>query len=83
MKIDQRPTVKLELVITLDEQEAGALQALAGYGVEEFLKVFYEKMGKAYLQQYEAGLRSLFKVSFQCIPSYLDKARKAREVFDK
>ncbi|MCX5478486.1 hypothetical protein OSH08_05690 [Kaistia geumhonensis] len=38
-----------------------ALDALVGYGVDAFLKVFYEKLGEAYMRPHEAGLRSLFK----------------------
>lgn len=45
----------------LTKGEAQALGALAGYNIEDFLKVFYEKLGKAYLQPHEKDLRNLFK----------------------
>lgn len=59
-KIEGRPKVTMTVSIALTEEEACALDALAGYGVDEFLRIFYEKMGRAYLQPHEAGLRSLF-----------------------
>jgi hypothetical protein len=43
----QHAEVSLTLSLTLGEGEARALEALAGYGTDAFLEVFYEKMGKA------------------------------------
>lgn len=54
------PTVTVTATLTLDLAEIAALDALAGYGTDEFLKVFYAKLGEAYLKPHEAGLRSLF-----------------------
>lgn len=47
--------------ITLTESEVMALDGIFGYGVEAFLKVFYREMGKAYVEPYEIGVRSLHK----------------------
>lgn len=58
--IDCRSTIQAHITLRLNEDEAAALDALVGYGVESFLKVFYEHMGRAYLQPHEKGLRSLF-----------------------
>lgn len=84
-KLEGRAGLSLTVAMVLTEQEAGALDALAGYGVDGFLEVFYTKMGKAYLQPYEAGLRSLFD-SVQNGPAsvrgLLNRARKARQVFN-
>jgi hypothetical protein len=83
-QLESRPTVKLDIVIRLTEEEAGAL---AGYGVEEFIKVFYEHLGKAYLEPYEKGLRSLFKsvrgsdAGALGLSSYLQRAKTARNTF--
>lgn len=55
-----RHKVEISATLELTQAEIGALDALAGYGTDTFLKVFYERMGKAYLQPYEAGLKSLF-----------------------
>jgi hypothetical protein len=52
---------------------------LFGYDVEAFLKVFYEKMGKAYVQPHEAGVRSLHATIRGVVSepiAAVDKARK-------
>ena len=58
-KFTLKPTVKFEMHMTLNESEARALEALAGYGVDDFIKFFYEHMGEHYLKPHEAGLREL------------------------
>lgn len=55
-----KPAVTVTATLTLDHAEIAALDALAGYGTQAFLDVFYAKLGKAYLGPHEAGLRSLF-----------------------
>jgi hypothetical protein len=65
--------------LTLTEQELGALDALAGYGVEGFLTAFYTTMGRSYLQPYEKGLRSLFETITATCPVALSDVRKARQ----
>jgi hypothetical protein len=83
-KIEGRPSISASVVIALTESEAGALDALAGYGVDVFLETFYAKMGRAYLEPYEAGLRSLFEAVHggPCsVKNVLDRARDARQVF--
>ena len=79
MSIHTRVEVTLRAAIELDEQELGALDALVGYGVDPFLKVFYEKLGKAYMQPHEAGLRSLFEKIRAEVPSALRKVHDARK----
>lgn len=56
-----QPRVTVTATLTLDHAEIAALDALACYGTDAFLKVFYEKLGEAYLRPHEAGLRSLFE----------------------
>lgn len=83
-QIEGRGTLSASVVMVLSEEEAGALDALAGYGIDPFLAVFYEKMGKSYLQKYEAGLRSLFKSIHggdASVELILQRAKSAREVF--
>lgn len=53
--------MKFDVVFVLNEKEAKALDALAGYGTDPFLEVFYKSMGRHYLSPHEAGLRSLFE----------------------
>lgn len=69
-----------KITFTLNEQEARALNAIAGYGANAFINVFYEKMGKHYLQPYEAGLRSLFEMATQILPQHYENVDKAREL---
>lgn len=76
-----RPTVQLHVDIQLTELEARAIDALVGYGDDDFVKVFYEKLGKAYMEKYEAGLRSFFKSMREQLPQLLSRADEARKVF--
>lgn len=76
------PKVEFELYISLNESEARALEAIVGYGVDDFLKVFYTRMGEAYLKPHEGGLRSLFQAVKDDVIRQLravDKARAALE----
>lgn len=63
IKTELNPKIYLELT----EGEAGCLDAICGYGHEDFLKVFKEKLGSHYIERngYEDHIKSLF-----------DKARK-------
>lgn len=84
-KIGSRGVVSSEITIVLSEAEAGALDALAGYGADSFLAVFYEKLGKAYMEPYEAGLRSLFEAvnGGECgVQSFIRRAKDARDVMN-
>jgi hypothetical protein len=73
-----KPRVVVETTMVLSEDEVAALEALAGYGTEEFLRVFYERLGKNYLRPHEAGLRSLFATIRRDAPTILHGAKKAR-----
>lgn len=81
-RIEQQPAIMVQMTMLLNESEMRALDALTGYDIEEFLKVFYEKMGQSYLKPHESGLRSLFKAVRTEIPPILERARKARAAFD-
>ena len=47
-KIETLPKIQIEIRLILTEEEAAALSAIAGYGIDAFLEVFYDKMGKSY-----------------------------------
>ncbi|CDN60000.1 hypothetical protein I35_1477 [Burkholderia cenocepacia H111] len=64
------------------ESELRALDALTCYGIDSFLEVFYAKLGKAYLQPHEAGLRELFSSINTQVPTILRRADAAREAFE-
>ena len=75
--------MKLNLAIELSEEEVRALYEITRYDVESFLKVFYEKMGKAYLEKYQTGVRTFFNSFTREAGPWLTKADEAREVFNK
>lgn len=52
-------SLESRVLVEMTETEVKALEAIFGYNVDVFLKVFYEKMGKAYVQPHEAGVRAL------------------------
>lgn len=80
MKVIQT-SVQLEtkILLELNEDEARALSGIFGYNVEEFLKVFYEKMGKSYVKPYEDGVRSLHKSLRGLMDGALVHVEKARK----
>lgn len=80
-RLHQSPTITVEAQLTLNYEEMKALDALAGYGIDAFLKVFYKEMGKAYLQPYEAGLRSVFEVIRSELPPITNRAKNAARAF--
>jgi hypothetical protein len=78
-----KTTLKLDFKTRLDlnESESRALDALAGYGTDSFLKIFYEKMGRHYLEPYEDGLRSLFeKISNELRPEIRNITKMQRQI---
>ena len=81
-KIATKTIIEFHLTIQLSEQEARALEALAGYGSKEFLRIFYEYMGRHYLEPHEAGLISLFDIIRGTVPGFLHRVDDARETFE-
>lgn len=83
-KVEGRALLTATITVALTESEAEALNAIVSYGDTEFLKVFYEHMGRAYLEPHEAGLRSLFHSirDGECgIRKILENAKAARKTF--
>jgi len=80
-QIKASATVEGRVTLHLTETEAAALDAITGYGVEPFLKVFYAQMGKHYLQPHEAGVKSLFDTVRRDVPHALDRFKAARLAF--
>src|SRR3954462_10678061 len=67
--------------VSLSEAEAKALWALACYGADGFLRVFYKEMGEAYLKPHEKGLRSLFANAATQVEAVSRHIDTSREVF--
>lgn len=77
----QRPKIEMNVSLELTSEEVRALYALAGYGIDGFLEVFYKQMGKHYLQPHEAGLRSLFKTIRETLPPIIARHDAAMQAF--
>jgi hypothetical protein len=70
--------VTFTATLTLSEIELRVLDAMAGYGAEEFLKGFYKHLGKAYMEPHEAGVRKLFESIKASVPAQLERVDEAR-----
>lgn len=76
--------IKLEAQVTttvtikLSESEARALQAIAGYGVDNFVNEFYKTMGEHYLKPHVEGLKTLLKGVNDVIVPALSEVDRAR-----
>lgn len=77
--VDSR--VSASITIRLTEDELRALHAITAYGTDQFLSVFYEKMGRACLEPHEAGLRTLFAALASESPLVERRIDAAREAF--
>lgn len=73
---------KLTVLLELDEAEVRALDGIFGYNVDAFLKVFYERMGKAYVQPHEAGVRSLHASIRGAMAGPIAKINAARDTLE-
>lgn len=60
MKLTTKAEATFTFHLIITEGEMRALDALVGYGFDEFIKVFYEKLGKAYMESHEQHLKNLF-----------------------
>ena len=75
-------TVTFTATLTLNETEVRAFEALVGYGDDNFLKVFKESLGAAYIRDHEAGVRSAFgAIRRDVLPALreIDQARRDLE----
>jgi hypothetical protein len=71
--------VKIVATIELTEGDLRALEALAGYGDDAFLKAFYVKLGMHYMKPFERDLRGLFARIRSTVPKALQAVLAARE----
>lgn len=73
------PTITLELTVG----EAGALQAICGYGPKVFLEWFERNLGKHYLAAYREHVISLFDKGYKLnkdVERYQEFLRKLAEL---
>ncbi len=72
--------IKFGANLYLNETEIRALDALVGYGTEPFLKMFYDKLGKSYMQPYENGLTTLFENIRSVVHPAIGEINRTRQV---
>ena len=82
-KITELPTVTVEAKFTVTEGELRALEALAGYGDDAFIEMFYKTLGKTYLQPHEKYLREFLKSIRSIATPILSRTDAARKAFNK
>lgn len=80
-KVQSKADIDLQITFTIGEKEARALDALVGYGDEAFLNVFFEKLGKHYMEPHKAGLISFFAAVRVSVLGPLRRVDEAREVY--
>jgi hypothetical protein len=78
-KFISRASVQFKATFEITESELRALDGLAGYGDDAFLKVFKEGLGAHYIENHEAGLRSFLKTVRDQTPGVISSIDKARE----
>lgn len=74
--------IEVSASINLTESELRALEALASYDVEQFLKFFYGNIGTHALKPHESGIRSLFAAVRSEVPALLQSFSQARKAFE-
>ena len=75
--------VGVRVQFEVDEEEARALDALAGYGDNAFIEAFYEKLGRAYMKKHEAGLRRFLQSIREVVSPGLAAIDKTRDAMKR
>ncbi len=83
METTYKVSINMEVNLKLTEIEVRALDALAGYGVKQFLETFYKQMGKTYLQPHEKGLIDLFEKIRKTCPKVIAETEISRTELGK
>lgn len=81
-KVAAQPMIGVKITFTVSESEARALDALAGYGEDAFVKSFYEVLGEGYMKPHEAGLREFLGSIRDVVNPALARLNDAKLVFD-
>lgn len=71
--------VEVTATLTLNEGALRALDAMAGYGADAFLRAFYVKLGTSYMKPFEKDLRELFRTIGGTVGPALKGIGDARE----
>lgn len=78
MTITINTKVEITATLTLTEGQLRALDAMAGYGADAFLRAFYVKLGTHYMKPFERDLRDLFGAIDAQVPHALKGVAEAR-----
>ena len=78
MNIIPKATITYSCSLTLTEDEARAMEALAGYNHDVFIQVFYEHLGEHYMRPHELGLRSVLEACCKQLRPQLSTVDSAR-----
>jgi hypothetical protein len=81
-KAISKPVLSVSITFEVNEAEARALDALAGYGDDGFIQMFYSSLGKHYMQPYEQGLRSFLKTVGASVAPALNQIDEARRLLE-
>ncbi len=79
-KFTPHMNINYSVTVTLTEVEARALDALFGYNNKQMLDVFYEHMGKYYMEPHEAGFFSLAESVRTQLQDGLGRVNEAQKV---
>jgi hypothetical protein len=80
--IKSNVNIEFSINLSLTLGEAQALEAIVGYGIDPFLEVFY-KLGKAYLEPHEEGMKELFKKVWSELPTEIAKIQSAQKAINE
>ena len=75
-KVKSEVKIDIKISVELTLSEARALNQIASYNVNDFLKLFYQHLGKSYLHPHEAGVIQLFETAKELLGSEIYKADK-------
>lgn len=81
--ITEKAKLDIQIRFAIDEEEARALDALVGYGDDEFIKWFYEFLGKSYMEKHEQGLRKFMSSVREFLPPILSKLDEHKKIYSK
>lgn len=77
-KATVEPMLDVRVRFEINYDEACALDALAGYGEDAFVKAFYENLGEAYMRSHEQGLREFLRTISSVVGPAMHKVTDAR-----
>lgn len=81
-QLEAKTKLDLSVSFTVNESELRALDALAGYGDDAFIQMFYKNLGESYMKPYEAGMREFLKSIRNVAAPILSQTDKARKAFN-